>query len=310
MKRACDLWLSVVLSVLLGLPLLAIALSIKLTSAGPVLYWSDRVGRGNSIFKMPKFRTMRSDTPQVASHLLAHSESWLTPIGSLLRRSSLDELPQLWSVFKGNMSLVGPRPALYNQHDLIAIRTELEVHRLTPGLTGWAQINGRDELPVPIKADYDAYYLEHRSLLLDLRILFLTFWKVFRREGTAVPGHILGADSPSGVAQALVESANASMAKSDPQRALDDYSQALRLDPSDGLVYNLRGNAWLAQGDEEKALADFNEAIQRKPQLAIAYHNRASLWERQGDYERALADHTRAAELDPAYAVVHLADDK
>ena len=310
MKRVVDVVLAAILLAIALAPILLIALAVKLTSKGPVLYWSERVGRGNRIFKMPKFRTMRTDTPQVASHLLAQSESWLTPIGNLLRRSSVDELPQLWSILKGDMSLVGPRPALYNQHDLVAIRTELDVHQLTPGLTGWAQINGRDELPVAIKAELDAYYLEHQSFPLDCRILFLTFWKVFRREGTTVPYELLGADSGVSMTQALVDSANAWMAQGDSLRAIADYSQALRLDPTDGVVYNFRGIAWLAQGDEEKAMADFNQAIQRKPQFAVAYQNRASLWERKGDCERATADQTRAAELDPEYAAVYLANGK
>ena len=310
MKRILDVMLAAILLSVGLVPILLITLAVKLTSKGPVLYWSDRVGRGNKIFKMPKFRTMRTDTPQVASHLLADSETWLTPIGNLLRRSSLDELPQLWSILKGDMSFVGPRPALYNQHDLIAVRTELDVYQLVPGLTGWAQINGRDELPVAIKAEFDSYYLEHRSFLLDCRILFLTLWKAFRREGTAVPPQLLGADTPRGMSQALVDSANASMVKSDYQLAIADYNQALRLDPTDGLAYNLRGKAWLALGDEEKALADFNEAVRRQPQLATAYHNRASLWERRGDYERAIEDHIQAAGLDPEYAVMHKVNDK
>jgi O-antigen biosynthesis protein WbqP len=156
---------------------------VRLTSRGPAIYWSDRVGRHNLIFRMPKFRTMRTDTPAVATHLLGDPKRYLTPIGSFLRKSSLDELPQLWSILKGDMSLVGPRPALYNQHDLIALRSEKKVDTLVPGLTGWAQINGRDELPIPDKVALDAYYLAHHSFLLDLRILFLTFFKVIKRDG-------------------------------------------------------------------------------------------------------------------------------
>ncbi len=156
---------------------------VILTSPGPVLYWSDRVGRNNSIFKMPKFRTMMTDTPAVATHLLTDPDRYLTPAGKFLRKSSLDELPQLWNILRGEMSFVGPRPALYNQDDLIALRTQKGIDKLTPGLTGWAQINGRDELPIPVKVEFDEYYLKHRSFLFDLRILFLTALKVVRREG-------------------------------------------------------------------------------------------------------------------------------
>jgi len=163
--------------------MLITALAVKLTSPGPILYWSDRVGRSNSIFKMPKFRTMRTDTPAVATHLLGNPDQWLTPIGGFLRKSSLDELPQLFSILTGDMSIVGPRPALFNQDDLIALRTEKGVHQLTPGLTGWAQINGRDELPIPVKVEFDEYYLKHRSFLLDMRIIFRTFVKVVKSEG-------------------------------------------------------------------------------------------------------------------------------
>lgn len=165
------------------LPFLIIAFAVRLTSKGPALYWSDRVGRNNSIFKMPKFRTMRIGTPAVATHLLNDPSRWLTPIGAFLRKTSLDELPQLLSILKGDMSFVGPRPALFNQDDLIALRTEKGVHQLVPGLTGWAQINGRDDLPIPVKVAYDAWYLQHASFWLDLKIIFLTFVKVLRREG-------------------------------------------------------------------------------------------------------------------------------
>jgi O-antigen biosynthesis protein WbqP len=183
MKRLFDLCITLTVAVLLALPCLLVALAVKLTSRGPVLYWSDRVGQHNRIFKMPKFRSMRIDTPVVATHLLTRPEAWLTPIGGFLRKSSLDELPQLWSILTGDMSLVGPRPALYNQDDLIALRTERGVHTLVPGLTGWAQINGRDELPIPAKVELDAHYLAHRSLALDCRILLLTAVKVLRRDG-------------------------------------------------------------------------------------------------------------------------------
>jgi O-antigen biosynthesis protein WbqP len=156
-----------------------------LTSKGPALYWSDRVGRDNQIFRMPKFRSMRVDTPAVATHLLTNPQSFLTPIGGFLRRSSLDELPQIWSVLVGDMSFVGPRPALYNQDDLIALRTEKQVHTIVPGLTGWAQVNGRDELPIPVKVDLDVEYLQRQSFFFDIYILYLTFIKVLGREGVS-----------------------------------------------------------------------------------------------------------------------------
>jgi O-antigen biosynthesis protein WbqP len=185
MKRVFDLCLALVASVMLLVPLLVVGLLVRLTSPGPVLYWSDRVGRNNTIFRMPKFRSMRVGTPAVATHLLTDPQAYLTPIGSFLRRSSLDELPQLWSILVGDMSFVGPRPALFNQHDLIALRTELGVHTLVPGLTGWAQVNGRDELPNPAKVALDAQYLKRRSLWFDLQILWATFVKVARREGVS-----------------------------------------------------------------------------------------------------------------------------
>ena len=183
MKRLTDLLLALSASISLALPLLLIALWVKATSPGPVLYWSDRVGRNNVLFRMPKFRSMRTDTPEVATHLLARPEQWLTPIGSFLRRSSLDELPQLWNILRGDMSLVGPRPALHNQHDLIALRTRAGIHTLRPGLTGWAQINGRDVLPIAQKVAMDVHYLQHQSFCWDLRILLLTAIQVLRRDG-------------------------------------------------------------------------------------------------------------------------------
>jgi O-antigen biosynthesis protein WbqP len=185
MKRALDIVLSLAALIALAIPILVVAIAVKATSRGPALYWSDRVGRDNRIFRMPKFRSMRIDTPVVATHLLESPGQWLTPIGSFLRKSSLDELPQLWSILVGDMSIVGPRPALHNQHDLIELRTQRGVHKLRPGLTGWAQVNGRDEIPIPEKVGYDAWYLEHRSLALDLRIMALTFVKVLRKEGVA-----------------------------------------------------------------------------------------------------------------------------
>lgn len=165
------------------IPVAVVAIAVRITSNGPALYWSDRVGRGNRIFKMPKFRSMRVGTPAVATHLLQEPGAYLTPIGSFLRKSSLDELPQLWSILVGDMSFVGPRPALFNQHDLIALRTQHGVDMLVPGLTGWAQVNGRDELPIPEKVNLDVQYLQRQSLVFDLRILWLTFIKVLRRDG-------------------------------------------------------------------------------------------------------------------------------
>lgn len=185
MKRLFDLSLALMLSVLLALPIALIALAIRLTSAGPAVYWSNRVGRDNKIFRMPKFRSMRADTPAVATHLLQNPEQYITPVGKFLRKTSLDELPQLWSILVGDMSFVGPRPALYNQDDLIALRTERGVHTLVPGLTGWAQINGRDELPIPQKVEFDAQYLQRRSFWFDLRIMALTAWRVLRRSGVS-----------------------------------------------------------------------------------------------------------------------------
>jgi O-antigen biosynthesis protein WbqP len=182
-KRLFDLLLALVAAAILVAPMLIVAVAVRLTSPGPVLYWSDRIGRRNRIFKMPKFRSMKINTPAVATHLLGNPDAYLTPIGSFLRKSSLDELPQLWSILRGDMSFVGPRPALFNQQDLIALRTSQGVHGLLPGLTGWAQINGRDELPIPAKVALDAHYLQHHSLWLDCKILALTFFKVLRRDG-------------------------------------------------------------------------------------------------------------------------------
>lgn len=183
MKRLIDVLLSSIAAMIFIIPLGIVAIAVRLTSKGPILYWSDRVGRNNQVFSMPKFRSMRTDTPTVATHLLASPDSYLTPIGSFLRKSSVDELPQLWSVLRGEMSLVGPRPALYNQDDLIALRTEHNVHQLAPGMTGWAQVNGRDELPIPQKVLLDAYYLKNQSILLDFKIMYLTVLKVIKKEG-------------------------------------------------------------------------------------------------------------------------------
>ena len=182
MKRLFDLFLAGLAGVVLLMPALLVALLVRLTSKGDILYWSDRVGQNNKIFQMPKFRSMRVGTPAVATHLLDNPDSYLTPIGSFLRKSSLDELPQWWSIVKGDMSFVGPRPALFNQHDLIELRTLKEVHKMLPGLTGWAQINGRDELPIPVKVAYDVEYLVNQSFYLDLKIVFLTGLKVLKKD--------------------------------------------------------------------------------------------------------------------------------
>lgn len=185
LKRSVDLLLCLVAVLILMIPIALTWMLVKLTSVGPALYWSDRVGRNNRIFRMPKFRSMRIGTPAVATHLLNNPDAYLTPIGSFLRRSSLDELPQLWSIFKGDMSFVGPRPALYNQDDLIAFRTEAGVDQLLPGLTGWAQVNGRDELPVSQKVRLDIEYMHRRSLWFDIVILWMTCLKVLKRDGVS-----------------------------------------------------------------------------------------------------------------------------
>jgi O-antigen biosynthesis protein WbqP len=185
LKRLFDIVISFVALCFIALPILFLSLLVKLTSKGPVIYWSDRIGRDNVIFRMPKFRTMLIDTPDVATHLLVEPDLYLTPIGKLLRKISLDELPQLWSVLKGDMSLVGPRPALYNQDDLIKLRTEKKIHKLIPGITGWAQINGRDEISIPEKVALDEYYMQNQSFWLDIAILWRTVFKVAKKEGVA-----------------------------------------------------------------------------------------------------------------------------
>ncbi len=184
-KRLLDILLTLIALLLLSPLVLTTYLLVKLTSTGPALYWSQRVGQNNQLFSMPKFRSMRVGTPQIATHLMnqqSNPNSFLTPIGSFIRKTSLDELPQLWSVLKGDMSLVGPRPALFNQDDLVSLRTEQGVHTLKPGITGWAQINGRDEIPIPQKVALDAYYLSNQSIWLDLMIILLTAIKVLRRD--------------------------------------------------------------------------------------------------------------------------------
>jgi len=183
MKRIFDLALAGFLLCFLSVPILVIGLMVKLTSKGSILYWSDRVGINNSIFRMPKFRTMHIGTPAVATHLMNNPGAYYTPIGPFLRKFSLDELPQLYSILKGDISFVGPRPALYNQDDLVELRTDKGIHRLIPGITGWAQVNGRDELPIPVKVEFDEYYLKNTSLTFDFKILWMTVVKVVRREG-------------------------------------------------------------------------------------------------------------------------------
>ncbi len=176
-KRTFDIVFSIVSLLIISLPVVLIATAIRLTSEGPVIYWSDRVGENNRIFRMPKFRTMRVDTPAVATHLITTPEVYITSVGNLLRRTSLDELPQIWSILRGDMSVVGPRPALYNQNDLIEQRTKAGIDKLVPGLTGWAQVNGRDELAIPEKVSLDLEYMKRRSILFDLRIILMTFSK-------------------------------------------------------------------------------------------------------------------------------------
>jgi O-antigen biosynthesis protein WbqP len=185
MKRTFDLLLVFTVFLFLALPMLLISILIRTTSEGKFLYWSDRIGKNNKIYKMPKFRTMLTETPAVASHLLENPDVYLTPIGGFLRRTSLDELPQLFSVLKGDMSFVGPRPALFNQHDLIALRTDKGVDKLLPGITGWAQVNGRDDLLIPDKVALDVKYLIHQSFWFDMKILWMTFLKVIRRDGVS-----------------------------------------------------------------------------------------------------------------------------
>lgn len=182
-KRLFDIAFATILLAVCAVPMFCIGIWIVCTSSGPVLYWSNRVGAGNILFKMPKFRTMKVGAPIVATHLLKNSEQYITTVGKFLRKASLDELPQIWNILKGDMSFVGPRPALYNQDDLIALRTQKGVHGLVPGLTGWAQIHGRDDLPIPVKVSYDEYYLKHQSFRLDMSILWKTIFKTIKCEG-------------------------------------------------------------------------------------------------------------------------------
>ena len=185
MKRFFDLTLALLTAIVFLLPILLVAAMVRFSSKGPILYWSERVGRNNKSFEMPKFRSMQVDTPTLATHIMNQQHNpnqYLTPVGGFIRKTSLDELPQLWSVLKGDMSIVGPRPALFNQNDLIELRTRNNVHMLKPGITGWAQVNGRDEVPIPKKVELDVYYLNHRSLVLDSYIILLTILKVVKRD--------------------------------------------------------------------------------------------------------------------------------
>lgn len=185
MKRLFDILFSLLALCFFSLLLFFVFLLVKFSSKGPVVYWSDRFGKDNKIFRMPKIRTMRIDTPSVATHLLKNPDLYLTPVGKFLRTSSIDELPQLWSVLKGDMSFVGPRPALFNQDDLVKLRTDKGIHKLVPGITGWAQVNGRDELPIPVKVNFDEYYLKNQSFIFDMKILWMTFLKVVKKEGVS-----------------------------------------------------------------------------------------------------------------------------
>jgi O-antigen biosynthesis protein WbqP len=185
MKRCFDFVMALILIIIMALPIAVIAVIVRITSPGPAFYWSKRVGKNNKYFLMPKFRTMQSGSPEVATHLLQNAEDYLTSFGSFLRGTSLDEMPQLWSVLKGDMSFVGPRPALFNQDDLIKLRNEKGISVLTPGITGWAQINGRDDISNPVKVSYEEYYLKNKSFLFDLKIIWNTFFKVLKKEGVA-----------------------------------------------------------------------------------------------------------------------------
>lgn len=202
MKRVFDISFAAILALLFALPMLLIAAAIKLTSRGPVIHWSKRIGKGNREFLMPKFRTMRTDAPQLATHLLSEPDRWITPVGALLRRTSLDELPQLWTVLKGDMSIVGPRPALFNQFDLMEQRTRCGVHQLLPGLTGWAQVHGRDNLSIGQKVKLDEIYLRHRSLWMDICVILITVKKAVRGDDisngspSGNDGHRLRVDEP------------------------------------------------------------------------------------------------------------------
>lgn len=301
-KRGLDILMSLLGAVCLFIPLTVIALAVKLTSRGPILYWSDRVGRENRLFRMPKFRTMRTDTPQLASHLLANAEQWMTPMGGVLRKFSLDELPQIWSVLKGDMSVVGPRPALYNQHDLVEIRTELGVQRLTPGLTGWAQINGRDELPIAVKAKLDEYYLNNWSPWFDFKIILLTIWKSLRGESTKVPEGLLGARATSEMCHALLESGRTLHERGEFARAVDDFSQAIRLSPTHLEAHLARSEAFASMGEYDRSISDLSRVIELDPSSAVGHFRRARAWSLLGEHSRADTDHEIASQLDPKFA--------
>ena len=303
MKRAFDIIVSMFLFLVLGLPFVVVAILVKLTSAGPLIYWSDRIGKDNRIFRMPKFRTMRIDTPEVASHLLTDPDRWFTPVGSLLRRTSLDELPQLWSVLVGDMSFVGPRPALHNQDDLIALRTLKRVHLLTPGITGWAQINGRDETPIPQKVTHDAYYLEHQSLWLDFKIIAITLFQVVRRKGTSVPAGIRGqAQGETIPPEAFLASGANWFNQGDYHRALSAYDRAVQTLIEPAIALNNRGVVWAAKGEYEKAIADLNESIRFAPQFEVAHRNRAFVWSEMAEEEKARIDLDTAERLSKRFS--------
>jgi len=306
MKRVFDLCLSCILLIIGIIPLACVALAVKLTSKGPVLYWSDRIGRGNRVFRMPKFRTMRIDTPELASHLLTEPRQWLTPVGKLLRRTSLDELPQIWSIFKGDMTFVGPRPALHNQDDLIALRTFHGVHRLPPGLTGWAQINGRDESPIPDKVALDTYYLENRSFWFDLNILALTCLQVIQRKGTSVPSGLRGDDQGQTVpAEAFLASAIAWFDQHEFDRSISDYDRAIEMAGDKAIAYNNRGAAWTAKGEYERAIDDYNMALALDPDFATAFYNRGVVSVEMGHGKKADYDFAKVVALIPKDITSH-----
>lgn len=298
MKRMFDLCLASLLLVVVMIPLACLALAVKLTSKGPIFYWSDRIGRGNRIFRMPKFRTMRIDSPEVATHLLTDPQRWLTPVGKFLRSTSLDELPQLWSILVGEITFVGPRPALHNQDDLIAWRTFKGVHQLLPGLTGWAQINGRDETPVPKKVELDAYYLENYSFWLDWKILVLTFSQVVRNQSTSVPSGIVGMDQGEHVpVEAYLASAATWIDQHDFERAISAYDQAVVMDPHHVVAINNRGTVWAAQREYQRAIDDFNSAIRLSSNFMIAYQNRGFVFAELGQINNSRNDFATASTL-------------
>ena len=298
MKRAFGFCLAFGLLVVGLVPLVIVTLVVKFTSKGPVLYWSDRIGRNNRVFSMPKYRTMRLDSPEVASHLLTDPEEWLTPVGSLFRRTSLDELPQLWSILIGDMTFVGPRPALYNQDDLIALRTFYGVHKLTPGLTGWAQVNGRDESPIPEKVRLDEYYLRNQSIWFDLKIIATTFLQVVGRKGTSVPDVARGLEQGEGIpGEAYLVSAATWYGQNAYDRAIADCNRAIELAPDSAVAYNNRGVVWAAKWELENAIADFETAIRLSPSFTVPYQNRGVVFERIRESEKALADFVKADEL-------------